>query len=203
VSSTPLLVIFASDKHRSKRFIAFLSAGIMSGAFGSIVSGAITSSIDGAHGIAGWRWLFIVEGVATCAASLVAPYFLLDYPATSKRLTPEERILACRRLEQDGVTSPGNEDRVGHFRAFTGAVLNWRVWLLAIAYMTIIGSLSLSYFYPTLVGGLGYTSTTAQYVPLFPCSRPRLTRCKIHDSTSFRSCISHRAADVLFCRYGP
>lgn len=47
---------------RSKRFITFLSAGVVSGAFGSIVSGAISSSIDGNLGIRGWRWLFIVEG---------------------------------------------------------------------------------------------------------------------------------------------
>jgi hypothetical protein len=149
-------------RSRSKRFITFLSAAIVSGAFGSIVSGAITSSIDGARGIAGWRWLFLVEGVATCVGALIAPYFLLDYPATSKRLTPEQRLLASARLRDDGVTAPGHEDRIGHMRAFTTAVLNWRVWLLAIAYMTIIASLSLSYFYPTLINGLGYTSTTAQ-----------------------------------------
>lgn len=94
--------------------------------------------------------------------ALAAPFFLLDYPATSAKLTPEERELAVRRLHADGVTSNGSEDRISHSRALKAAVLDWRTWILAVAYMTIISALSLSYFYPTLVAGLGYTSTTAQ-----------------------------------------
>lgn len=119
--------------------------------------------MDGAHGIPGWRWLFIIEGVATVGAALVAPFFLLDYPSTSKRLTEEERYMAFERLKRTGQTSPDHQQtRAGHMKAFTGAILSWRVWLLSIAYMSIVGSLSLSYFYPTLIKGLGYSSTSAQ-----------------------------------------
>jgi prolipoprotein diacylglyceryltransferase len=41
---------------QSKRFMCFLSAGILSGAFGGIIAGAIVDSLDGAHGIRGWQW---------------------------------------------------------------------------------------------------------------------------------------------------
>jgi hypothetical protein len=47
------------------------------------------------------------------------------------------------------------------------AVSNWRTWLLCIGYMTIIGCYSLSYFNPTLVGGLGYKGSMAQYSKMF------------------------------------
>jgi MFS family permease len=43
-------------KEQSKRFMTFLSAGILAGAFGGIIAGAIVDSLDGAHGIRGWRW---------------------------------------------------------------------------------------------------------------------------------------------------
>jgi MFS family permease len=70
-------------KHeQSKRFVVFHSAGIMSGAFGSILAGAITDGLDGSLGIAGWRWLFIIEGVITVAAAFSVPFILLDYPLT-------------------------------------------------------------------------------------------------------------------------
>lgn len=38
---------------QSKRFMCYLSAGILSGAFGGIIAGAIVAGLDGAHGIAG------------------------------------------------------------------------------------------------------------------------------------------------------
>lgn len=56
-----------------------------------------------------------------------------------------------------------------HWQALVAAVSDWRLWCLSAGYMTIIGSYSLSYFYPTLVNGLGYSSTDAQFMtaPLF------------------------------------
>ena len=109
--------------------------------------------------------LFIVEGVATVGTALIAPFFLLDYPATTKQLTPAQRELAVARLQADGITSRGEggeKAEVSHWRAFVYAVSNWRLWLLCAGYMTIIGCYSLSYFNPTLVKGLGYTSVKAQ-----------------------------------------
>lgn len=54
------------------------------------------------------------------------------------------------------------------------ALTNWRTWILVPGYMTIVGALAISYFYPTLVHGMGYTSTAAQYMtaPLYIVSLP-------------------------------
>lgn len=152
-------------KHeQSKRFVVFHSAGIMSGAFGSILAGAITRGLDGALGIAGWRWLFIIEGVVTVAFAFVVPFVLLDYPLTSKRLTPEERQLAYARLRADGITSRNDapEHRLGHMAAIKTAVTNWRLLPLTAGYMVVIGSMSLAYFYPSFAEQLGYDKTDAQ-----------------------------------------
>lgn len=82
-----------------------------------------------------------------------------------------ERQLATARLQADGmsVREEGAGHEATHVQALRIALLNWRVWILAVAYMTIIGSLSLSYFYPTLVKGLGYTAVNAQFMtaPLY------------------------------------
>ncbi|KAJ5690040.1 hypothetical protein N7462_004432 [Penicillium macrosclerotiorum] len=167
-----LISTWYKKNEQSKRFIIFLTAGILSGAFGSVVSGAITSTLDGAHGVRGWRWLFIAEGVTTAGISLIAHWTLLDYPHKSRGLRPDEQKLSQERLIQDGMAGPIGNPQAGHtsiFVSFLKAICDWRAWFLVPAYMSILGALSLSYFYPTLLNGMGYSSTAAQYMtaPLY------------------------------------
>lgn len=151
-----------------------MTAGILSGAFGGVISGAITSTLDGAHGIRGWRWLFIVEGVATAGVSLIVHWTLLDYPHSSRGLSPEERKLAQQRLIEDGIADQGDSKtpNTSIFAPLLKALSNWRTWVLIPGYMTLVGAGAISYFYPTLVNDMGYTSTTAQYMtaPLYIAS---------------------------------
>ena len=46
---------------QAKRFGVYISAAILSGAFGGLIAGAIEDGLDGAHGLPGWKWLFIVS----------------------------------------------------------------------------------------------------------------------------------------------
>ncbi|WQF86566.1 Putative major facilitator superfamily, MFS transporter superfamily [Colletotrichum destructivum] len=168
-----ILLIISSWYRRaeqSRRFAIFMSAAILSGAFGGLLAGAITSGLEGAHGLRGWRWLFIVEGVATIGWAGISALILLDFPATSKRLSERERAIAVARLQEDNVTVRGEEEKLGKRKSFMLALSNWRTWGFVLGYMVIVGSSTLSYFYPTLVHGLGFTSTVqAQYmtVPIY------------------------------------
>ncbi|KAI4100192.1 MAG: hypothetical protein LQ339_005598 [Xanthoria mediterranea] len=156
-------------EEQSKRFAVYISAAILSGAFGGLLAGSITKNLEGAHGIRGWRWLFIVEGVATAGWACVARFLLLDFPLTSKYLSEEERHLASERLLVNEGSRASDEMRLGALQAFKRSMTDWRVWLFTAGYMVIVGSSTLSYFYPTLVEGLGYKSYKAQYmtVPIF------------------------------------
>ncbi|RMJ02485.1 hypothetical protein BHE90_016172 [Fusarium euwallaceae] len=167
-----LLSSWYKSEEQSKRFAVYISAAILSGAFGGLLAGSITSGLDGAHGKAGWRWLFVVEGAATMGCAIIAFFVLPDFPATTSnaKFSQAERDLAVRRLQRDKqqVTN-GEEERMGPWQAFKLSMTNWRTWLFVVGYMAIVGSSTLSYFYPTLVKGLGYQATTAQYmtIPIF------------------------------------
>lgn len=153
-----------------KRFAIFYTAAVLSGAFGGIFAGAITSGLDGAHGITGWRWLFIVEGVATVGVSAVAFLVLLDYPSTSKRLSEEERQLASIRIIADGIATGGQSGaRLTHWQAFVASVSDPRTYLFLVLFMLDVGAGTISYFIPTITVTLGYDKTTAQYmtVPIY------------------------------------
>ncbi|KAF2821223.1 MFS transporter-like protein, partial [Ophiobolus disseminans] len=176
--SPAVLHIFSmwyKKNEQTKRFLVFWLAGILGSAFGGILAGAITSGLDGAHGIPGWRWLFLVEGVITCGCALLAPFVLLDYPATCLKLTPAERALAVSRQELDGQNiNVEKETRIKISKALWYALTTPAHWILFIGFMTVDGSFSIAYFYPTLVQGLGYSSTTAQFMtaPLYVCAVP-------------------------------
>ncbi|KAF2439360.1 MFS general substrate transporter [Karstenula rhodostoma CBS 690.94] len=153
-------------EEQSKRFGIYISAAILSGAFGGLLAGAITGGLDGAAGYEGWRWLFIIEGAATILVALLSYFILIDFPATTARFSDRERAIAVARLEQGGVTARAEgAERMSKVQAFTLAIKDWRTIGFILGYMVIVGSSTLSYFYPTLVHGLGYTSTVqAQYM---------------------------------------
>lgn len=133
-----VLLIFSSwykRSEQSKRFAVFMSAAILSGAFGGLIAGAITGGLEMAHGIRGWRWLFIVEGVATVGFAAIAVFILLDFPANSKGLTERERAIAIARLREDGVTVRNEEEELGHWKAFKLAMKDWRTIGFIFGYM--------------------------------------------------------------------
>ncbi|KAK7203946.1 major facilitator superfamily domain-containing protein [Myxozyma melibiosi] len=168
-----VLLMFSSWYKRSEqsmRFGIYISAPVISGAFGGLLSGAIMSGLDGAHGIAGWRWLFLIEGVLTVGVAALSAFILLGFPANSRYLSERERALAVTRLQYDSiVNNKPNEAQMTHWEAFKFAATNWRVWLMTLGYFIITGTSSMSYFYPTLVQSLGYTGTKIQYmtVPIY------------------------------------
>jgi cyanate permease len=106
---------------------------------------------------------------------LLSPLVLLDYPATCSKFTVEERALAVRRQEFDGQNiNVEREQRLSVWKALWHAMTTPAHWILFIAFMMVDGSFSIAYFYPTLVEGLGYSSTTAQFMtaPLYVCAVP-------------------------------
>lgn len=59
------------------------SGSLLSGGFGGLVGAGVQSGLDGARGIASWRWLFITEGSITVFVSICA---VLSFPTSLTRL---------------------------------------------------------------------------------------------------------------------
>ncbi|KAJ5297249.1 Cysteine desulfurase [Penicillium atrosanguineum] len=140
---------------QSKRFGVYISAAILSGAFGGLLAAVIVDKLEGAYGIRGWRWLFIVEGAATIGVALISLFILPDFPATSRRLSERERHIAVARLVTENVTAVTNDsEHLSNWEAVKVSVRDWRTWAFVVGYMVIVGSSTLTYFYPTLIKGL-------------------------------------------------
>ncbi|KAJ5398544.1 hypothetical protein N7465_009033 [Penicillium sp. CMV-2018d] len=93
-------------KELALRISYFYCASALSGAFSGLLAAAI-AKMDGTAGLEGWRWIFILEGLASVALGIACFFLLIDTPALSKRwLSPEEiRYLELSMFIKQGGTS--------------------------------------------------------------------------------------------------
>lgn len=85
----------------SSRMALLYSGSILSNAVSGLISAGILGNMNGLRGLAGWRWLFIVEGAATIFIGLLSMLVLVDFPHNSSMLTQQERVLAVQRITED------------------------------------------------------------------------------------------------------
>lgn len=83
----------------------FLAAAPVTIAFGAPLSGLILE-MDGLWGIAGWRWLFLIEGIPSVILGVVAYLYLTDKPQSAHWLTAEEQELLLARMQRERKREP-------------------------------------------------------------------------------------------------
>ncbi|TGJ82545.1 hypothetical protein E0Z10_g6226 [Xylaria hypoxylon] len=154
----------------------FFSAGSIAGAFSGLLAFAI-AKLDGLGGLEGWRWIFILEGLATVVVAISAYFLLYDFPETATFLTEEERAFVIYRLKYQGHTETKDEGGVQVAQAdefawkyVWAAFKDWQIWVNIFVYWGIVCPLyGVSLFLPSIVKNLGYVSSTAQLltVPIY------------------------------------
>jgi MFS transporter, ACS family, tartrate transporter len=100
--------------------------------------GAIAGSLlklHGQFGLAGWQWLFLVEGIPAVVLSAVIFVILPNHPAEAAWLTDDERAWILRRMSAEkAALGTGTDHRLGQ------ALRDPRVWQLGICSCFILGS---------------------------------------------------------------
>jgi len=154
----------------------FFSAASVAGAFSGLLAFGI-AHMDGVGGLEGWRWIFILEGILTVVVAVVAFFVLYDFPETATFLTEEERAFVVYRLKyqdfkderEDGAVRVAQDDTF-QWKFVKSAFLDWQIWTNVWVYWGIVCPLyGISLFLPSIIRGLGYTSSTAQLltVPIY------------------------------------
>ena len=95
------------------RIAFFFCASALSGAFSGLLAYAI-AKMHGVGGQQGWRWIFILEGLATVILGIATYFFMIDKPElSSKWMTPEEiRYMNIQTtIREGGVTAQEKADK--------------------------------------------------------------------------------------------
>ncbi|KAH8651051.1 allantoate permease [Xylariales sp. PMI_506] len=141
--------------------IAILYTGVaVANMFGGLIGAGVFANMAMAHGIAGWRWLFVIEGAATVGVAMIAVFFMPDYPSTTRWLSREEQVYAEWRMAQDVVGERDDRHAISPMVALKMAFSDYRLYLFMLLHHTNLLAQSFSYFFPTIVQSLGYGSTT-------------------------------------------
>ncbi|KAH8586188.1 transmembrane transporter [Bisporella sp. PMI_857] len=146
-----------------KRYSIFFSATQVGGAFGGFLSYAL-AKLNNKGGYAGWRWIFIIEGILTVCLSAVAYFFTVPLPENSKFLGEDQKTLLLNRLSHDESEIGADADTTPlKFRQVLKIAFHWKVILAFFAYVAAdINAASINAFQPTILRSTGYTSSQAQ-----------------------------------------
>jgi sugar phosphate permease len=112
---------------RARTIAVFMTATLVAGVVGGPISGALLT-LNGAGGLAGWQWLFLVEGVPAVVLGFIVLRALVESPQDATWLSREERSALTMRLARG---APGGD------KPIASVLRERRTWLLAAVYFTI------------------------------------------------------------------
>lgn len=125
----------------------FMSAIAVAGILGGPISGWIITFMDGAHGLHGWQWMFLLEGAPAIALGIVAAFVLTDGPKHAKWLTAAERAT----IERDTQMPKGHSSH-----SMAEAVRDIRIYSLALVYFSVMcGLYILGFWLPGMIKSYG------------------------------------------------
>ena len=153
---------FPADE-RARAIALFMTATALAGVFGGPVSGMLLS-LQGAGGLQGWQWLFLLEGVPAVALGVAVFVWLPNGPSEAAWLEPHEREWLTARLA-------GEEAAAGSaHHSFGPALRSGRLWTLSFLYFSIIITFyGVSFWLPQILQSLsGLSDLSVAFLSALP-----------------------------------
>lgn len=146
------LTYWYPSQRRARTTALFMTSLPLSGLIGNPISGWILQNMEGWHGLAGWRWMFFLEGLPSIVIGVIVLFVLKDRISDAPWLSTEQKTLLTERLS----TEAAETERVSSIRSAVG---NGYIWLMTVIYFLLAtGLYGISFWLPTFVKAAGVTS---------------------------------------------
>ncbi|KAK3699762.1 hypothetical protein LTR37_016271 [Vermiconidia calcicola] len=149
------------------RISPLIACRLLSSAFGSLLGFGI-AHLDGVAGLTAWRWIYVVEGLVTCAAAFFAFFLVPGWPERARFLDSDERRIHLKLLQKGSVEE--NRAAQNNWRVLKGVLHDPKVYFSALIHFGCVAtSHSAAIFIPTILNELGWESSKAMYmaIPIF------------------------------------
>jgi D-galactonate transporter len=152
---------------RGQVMAMFMSAIPVSGLIGGPLSGWMLSHFSaGQGGLAGWQWLFLLQGVPTVLLGVAVFFYLSDGLQQAKWLTPEEKAAMKAALDEDEASRRASSHAV---HSFSHVLRNGHVWMLGVIYFSIqMGVYAINFWLPSIIKALGMSTTAVGWLSALP-----------------------------------
>jgi ACS family tartrate transporter-like MFS transporter len=165
----PGIVFYLSEwfpsEARARAIAKFMTAIPISGVIGGPISGALMG-LNGRLGLAGWQWLFLLEGLPAVLLGVAVLAYLPDRPEDAGWLEAEQRQWLTKQLAGERMRCIEH-----HGASVARALLNPVVWLLGLlGFLSIsFGQYALSLWLPQIVRGFaGFSNLQVGFISAIP-----------------------------------
>jgi MFS transporter, ACS family, tartrate transporter len=137
---------------RARTVARFMTAAPLSGVIGGPLSGALLGLQLGG-GLAGWQWMFLLEGIPAVLLGIAAWVYLVDRPEDAPWLTADQHawLRAALEAESGKAVAPSAVRWAEALAAFRMG----RIWILALVYFGLnTVSYGMSLWLPRLIQSL-------------------------------------------------
>jgi MFS family permease len=153
----PGIIFYLTLWYPRARMGAAMAVLMIPGPLGSMIGGPVSAllmtGMDGSAGLAGWQWMFLLEGLPCVLLAFVVLRFLPNGPGDARWLTAHERTLV------EGALTAGQENGEHRFRK---VLTDPRVYGLAVGYFCLISGLyGVGFWLPTILSENGIESVVA------------------------------------------
>jgi MFS family permease len=149
-------------RYRGRAMGVFYAFGSSAGILVGPVSAHLLR-LDGCFGIAGWQWVFLVEGLPTLMLASLCPFVLRDRPADAAWLSGPERDWLDATLQSERAAALGGQLRT------TRALISPQLVLLTLVYLLVgFGVYSKGFFLPLIIKTFGFSDVAVGYWTAVP-----------------------------------
>ncbi|KAJ5019349.1 putative transporter [Colletotrichum sp. SAR 10_99] len=152
-----MLSMFYTRKEIATRMAIFYTGNMLASAFSGLIAAGVFAGLDGKHNLAGWQWLFIIQGAFSIVVAIAAFYLLPDAPLKTRWLTEEQRQMAHKRIFDD--TTDRREGGTSVWKGLREACSDWRTWVFCLMDNMHLSANGFKNFLPSVVKTLNYNTT--------------------------------------------